>query len=172
LLEFAPDPVRRALGLILSAIIKAAKSKDLYPVSLLSSRPMSTATKPAKLPLSEIYDELESILSKFSPPFIARTNCVRNKRNYVLVSEKEVVIDGRKRPELWFSGVIEQKGYIGFYYMPIYCDPKSPKLSPALMKLLKGKSCFYVKVLTPELRRDIQTALRAGAQSYKKLGWV
>jgi hypothetical protein len=40
------------------------------------------------------------------------------------------------------------------------------------MKLLKGKSCFYVKVLTPELRRDIQTALRAGAQSYKKLGWV
>ena len=79
---------------------------------------MSTATKPAKLPLSEIYDELESILSKFSPPFIARTNCVRNKRNYVLVSEKEVVIDGRKKPELWFSGVIEQKGYIGFYYMP------------------------------------------------------
>jgi hypothetical protein len=133
---------------------------------------MPAPAKAAKPSLATVYDELEAILSKFSPPFTARTNAVRNKRNYILVSEKEVVIDGRKKPELWFAGVIEQKGYIGFYYMPIYCTPKGPKPSAALMKLLKGKSCFYVKSLTPELCADIKAALRAGLDAYKKRGWL
>jgi hypothetical protein len=133
---------------------------------------MPAPAKAAKHSLPTVYDELGAILSKFSPPFSARTNAVRNKRNYVLVSDKEVVIDGHKKPELWFAGVIEQKGYIGFYYMPIYCAPKGPKPSAALMKLLKGKSCFYLKAITPELRADIKAALRTGLEAYKKMGWV
>ena len=133
---------------------------------------MPATAKAAKPSLASVYDELEAILSKFSPPFTARTNAIRNKRNYVLVSEKEVVIDGRKKPELWFAGVIEQKGYIGFYYMPIYCTPKAAKPSSALMKLLKGKCCFYIKALTPELRADLKAALRTGVDAYKKSGWL
>lgn len=133
---------------------------------------MTAPAKSLKPNLAAIYDELESVLSKYSPPFTARDNAVRNKRNYILVSEKEVVIDGRKKPEMWFAGLIEQKGYIGFYYMPIYCVPKMKAVSPALMKLLKGKSCFYVKQLTPDLRKDIDEALNAGLAVYKKLGWV
>jgi len=133
---------------------------------------MPAPAKAMKPSLATVYDELEAILSKFSPPFSARTNAVRNKRNYVLVSKTEVVIDGRKKPELWFAGVIEQKGYIGFYYMPIYCTPKRQKPSAALMKLLKGKSCFYVKAITPELRTDIRAALRTSLEAYKKMGWI
>jgi hypothetical protein len=130
---------------------------------------------PAKAPkpnLANVYDELRSILEKYSPPFTSRTNAVRNKRNYILVSEKEVVIDGRKKPEIWFAGIIEQKGYIGFYYMPIYCLPHVKSVSPGLVKLLKGKSCFYIKSIAPELRKDIDGALSAGMAAYKKMGWL
>jgi len=133
---------------------------------------MPASAKPAKLPLSQVYDELLSILSEFSPPFTARDKAVRAKRNYILVSEKQVVVDGRKKDEIWFAGIIEQKGYIGFYYMPIYCTPKSAKPGAALMRLLKGKSCFYVKLLTPELRAEIKAALRTGLTAYRKVGWV
>jgi len=133
---------------------------------------MAAPAKATKPNLAAIYDELEHVLSKYSPPFTARDNAVRNKRNYILVSEKEVVVDGRKKPEMWFAGIIEQKGYIGFYYMPIYCVPKMAKPASNLMKLLKGKSCFYVKQLTPELRKEIDAALKGGLAAYKKLGWV
>lgn len=133
---------------------------------------MAAPAKAPKLNLATVFDELQSVLEKYSPPFTGRTNAVRNKRNYILVSEKEIVIDGRKKPEMWFGGIIEQKGYIGFYYMPIYCVPNMRPLSPGLMKLLKGKSCFYVKQLTPALRKDIDTALKAGLTVYRKMGWV
>lgn len=133
---------------------------------------MAAPAKATKANLAAVYDELVAILTRYSPPFTASDRAVKNKRNYVLVSENEVVIDGRKKPEMWFASAIEQKGYIGFYFMPIYCVPEMKGLSPALMKLLKGKSCFYVKTLTPELKKDIDAALNAGMAAYKKLGWI
>jgi hypothetical protein len=130
---------------------------------------------PAKAPkpnLANIFDQLQNILEGYVPPFTPCTNYVRKKRNYILISKKEVVIAGRKKSEMWFCGIIEQKGYVGLYYMPIYCVPNLKGLSPALMKFLKGKACFHVKQLTPELRNDINVALKSGFDAYKKLGWV
>lgn len=133
---------------------------------------MAAPKKAPKPELAQIYDELQNMFARYSPPFTARDKAVKAKRNYILVSEKPLVINGRKKDEMWFAGLVEQKGYIGFYYMPIYCVPKMTAVSPALKKLLKGKSCFYIKDLTPELRRDIDAALKAGLAAYKKLGWV
>jgi expansin (peptidoglycan-binding protein) len=57
--------------------------------------------------------------------------------------------------------------------MAICCNPAVKKqLSPALLKLLKGKSCFYVKQLTPELKRDISGALEISYDGYRKLGSI
>jgi hypothetical protein len=49
---------------------------------------MPVAAKATKPSLATIYDELESILAKFSPPFTPRKNVVPDKRNYILVLEK------------------------------------------------------------------------------------
>ena len=133
---------------------------------------MAAPAEAQKPNLAATYDELAAVLAHYVPPFTACTTYVKKKRNFILISKKEVVIDGRKKPEMWFCGIIEQKSYIGFYYMPIYCVPKMKALSPSLMKLLKGKACFYVKQLSPELRKDIDAALKAGFDAYKKLGWV
>ncbi len=57
--------------------------------------------------------------------------------------------------------------------MPIYGAPALKKsLARELLKLLKGKTCFHVKSLTPELKEHIQSALKVGLAAYTKSGWT
>lgn len=98
---------------------------------------------------------------------------VGNKRWYGLWSEKEAVIAGRKFPAVHFASVIEQKDFVGFYYMPVYMIPELKKeIAPRFLKLQKGKSCFYVKEVDGELLSDIETALNVAVKEYKKKGWL
>jgi hypothetical protein len=75
---------------------------------------------------------------------------------------------------MFFAGVIKQKGYVGFYFMPVYSDPEAMKriFSERLLKTLKGKSCFYIKQLDDELAADIKQALAEGFKVYEARGWV
>ncbi len=41
-----------------------------------------------------------------------------------------------------------------------------------LLATLKGKSCFHLKRLTPELKDQIAAALAAGWRLYEERGWV
>jgi hypothetical protein len=91
----------------------------------------------------------------------------------ILVSRKPVEIDGRKRDELWFAAALVQKGYVGFYYMPIYgYEGLGKKIHPELMKCLKGKACFHIKKYDEKLFEQIKEALQLGYDGYKKLGWI
>ncbi|MFZ1599593.1 MAG: hypothetical protein WAW26_27395, partial [Anaerolineae bacterium] len=79
----------------------------------------------------------------------------------------------RTRREVFFAGLIIQKGYVGFYYMPVYAQTELKDVfAPELLGLLKGKSCFHIKRLTPELLAQIEAALRAGYEMYRERGWV
>jgi len=119
----------------------------------------------------EIYDQVESLLRHFSPPFtVGPGGKVGSKRHYDLVSKKEVLIDGRKRTEHYFASVIEQKGYIGFYFsVPLALRPT---ISPRLLKTLKGKSCFHITSLDDVLLADMKAALELGLQHFRSQGWV
>ena len=123
--------------------------------------------------LDRIFDRLEAVLAEYSPPFTVRAAEVPTKRNYHLWSEKPVVIDGRKKKEVFFAGLIAQKGYVGFYYMPVYAEPEVKRIfRPELLRLLKGKSCFHVRKLDDELETQIEAALDAGYELYRDRGWV
>lgn len=92
---------------------------------------------------------------------------------FVLVSEKEVEINGKKKPEVYFAGTLVQKGYVGFYFMPVYAEPGFKKqIQPELLSCLKGKSCFYIKKDDPNLFDQIEDALQLGYTEFKKKGWV
>jgi hypothetical protein len=84
-----------------------------------------------------------------------------------------VEIDGRKKKEVYFAGLIIQSKWVGLYYMPIYSD-KGLKgvFKPELLKLLKGKSCFRINELDEELTRQIEDALEIGFNLYKQRGWI
>jgi hypothetical protein len=117
-----------------------------------------------------VFNEVVSLLSKYSPPFEVRRDA---KNGYHLWKTKPLVIEGRKRKEVYFAGVIPQKSYIGLYYMPVYTDPERKSLfKPELLARLKGKSCFHLKALDPALKKQIQVALDDGVTLYKERGWI
>ncbi len=119
--------------------------------------------------LIAIFQALKGQLATYAPPLVSR---VDDASHYDLWSVKDVVIEGRKRKEIYFAGLIVQKGYVGFYYMPVYAEAELKAVfAPELMALLKGKSCFHVKRLTPELLAQIESALKIGYEMYRKKGW-
>jgi hypothetical protein len=135
---------------------------------------VATATKArprdATAERAAIFDEVKAMLAKYSPPFEVRTDATGG---YHLWKTKPLVIEGRKRSEVYFAGVIPQKSYVGFYYMPVYTAPEQKKVfEPELLSLLKGKSCFHVKALDPALKKQIRQALADGFKMYKQRGWV
>ena len=79
---------------------------------------------------------------------------------------------GKKYPELCFASLLVQKGYVGFYFFPMYLNTAlKQKISPALLRCLKGKTCFHIKKNDPGLFKQIQDALDAGLDFFSSRGW-
>jgi hypothetical protein len=127
--------------------------------------------------LERVYEELVNIMKKYAPPFRADLPLnVREKKAFQLTVPKAVAVPGAyggKPVDLQLSAAILQKGYVGFYMMCVYMnDEAKNKISPVLLKLLKGKTCFHLTKLDDGLRKDIRAALELGARSYKERGWL
>ena len=120
--------------------------------------------------LKAIFDTLQSLLQAYQPPLVPKS---ADERHFDLWSLKPVMIDGRKKKEVFFAGLIIQKDYVGFYFMPIYAESGLKSVfKPELLGLLKGKSCFHLKRLDEELLRQIEAALKIGYELYRERGWV
>ncbi|HEY6975114.1 MAG TPA: hypothetical protein VH396_02425 [Chitinophagaceae bacterium] len=120
--------------------------------------------------LVPVYEELKELLLPYQK---GRLKARRAGGQYHLISDKEVEVAGKKRNDIYFASLLVQKGYVGFYYIPVYADPAIKKnLKPELLKCLKGKSCFHIKKLDDELRTQIKDALKVGYAYYEKLGWI
>ncbi|NCI45685.1 DUF1801 domain-containing protein [Sediminibacterium sp. WSJ-3] len=92
---------------------------------------------------------------------------------FTLINHKPFVFDGRKRDELWFASILIQKGYVGFYFMPVYSNTELKAMfKPELLKCLKGKACFHIKKDDPLIYQQIKESLKLGYDAYKKRGWV
>jgi len=126
---------------------------------------------PVKNPeLLPLFEETKEILAPYAEHFTVR---VDEPGHYELWSDKEVVIDGRRKKSVHFAALIIQKHYVGFYYMPIYAETGLANFFGAeLLATLKGKSCFYIKRLTPEIRQQMADALAKGLALYRERGWV
>lgn len=91
----------------------------------------------------------------------------------MLVSNKPIEVNGKKRDELWFAGLLVQKGYVGFYFMPVFTKPEVKEIfKPELLKCLKGKSCFHIKKADPLIYAQIEEALEKGYLAHRKRGWL
>lgn len=120
--------------------------------------------------LLPLFAEVKALIE----PYAERLTARRDDAGYFdLWSEKEVEIAGRRRKDVFFCGLIIQKTYVGFYFMPVYADQGlTAVFGPDLLATRKGKSCFHLKRLTPELKDQIVAALVAGWRLYEERGWV
>ncbi|TGK09587.1 DUF1801 domain-containing protein [Leptospira selangorensis] len=126
---------------------------------------------PGQPELVPIFNEIKKLMKPYIKGSIKERG--DSKGQYGLVSEMEIEVNGKKKPEVYFVGALVQKGYVGFYFMPVYSEPELKKVLPQeLLKCLKGKSCFYIKKKDPILLSQIKDALKLGYEDYKKKGWV
>lgn len=132
---------------------------------------MPTAAFEKAQSLKTVFDKVYTILSRHSPPFKIKTDLVRNKRGLHLIAPKPVAIPGAyegKPMDKAVSAIIEQKGYIGFYCSPGYfMEGSGTDAQPAMMKFLKGKSCFHVTRLDAMLEKEIEEALKSRTKLFK-----
>ena len=137
---------------------------------------MATLARAKAESLDEVYQSLHKLLSRYAPPFKTCGGEIRGKSDLHLKVPKAVAIPGAyggKPVEIAMVSIILQKGYVGFYYMPVYMNPAlKKKLSPSLTKLLKGKSCFHIKKVDAELLGKIEAALDVGVKCFKDRGWL
>ncbi len=120
--------------------------------------------------LAKIFNEVKTLMQAYSPPLTPKMD---DGAHYDLWSLKDLVIEGRKRKEVYFAGLIIQKSYVGFYYMPVYANAELKNFfAPELLKLLKGKSCFHLKKLDDALLEQIRAALKIGYEQYQRNGWI
>ena len=120
--------------------------------------------------LQALFDTLKPLLQAHAPPL---TPQIDTPARYELWSVKPLVIEGRKRKEVFFASLIIQKSYVGFYFMPVYVETELKGIfQPELLRLLKGKSCFHIKQLDAALLGQIEAALKIGFELYQQRGWV
>jgi hypothetical protein len=121
--------------------------------------------------LAIIFEDIKALMK----PYVKGAIKERGEKSglYALVSEKAVEIEGHKKEEVHFAGLLVQKGYVGFYFMPVYMVPGLRQVfKPELLKLLKGKSCFHIKKKNTVIIEQIKEALSLGYHLYEKQGWV
>jgi hypothetical protein len=117
-----------------------------------------------------IFTALRDLLKAYQPPLVSR---VDDTSHFDLWSEKDLVIEGRKRKDIYFAGVTIHKNFVGFYFMPVYAGAEVMHyFDPQLLKLLKGKSCFHITKLDDALKQQIKQALSTGFELYQQRGWI
>ncbi|MCE3283577.1 MAG: hypothetical protein K0Q66_2314 [Chitinophagaceae bacterium] len=121
--------------------------------------------------LVHVFKELVKLMDPFAKGSIQKLGGKDGQAS--LVSKEPAEVNGRKMDEVWFSGALVQKGYVGFYFMPVYMAPElKSELHPELLKCLKGKSCFHIKKMDEEVAEQVKEALEKGYDLCKKKGWV
>lgn len=140
------------------------KKKEAKPIKYSDK----SVGQPELLP---IFKELVKLMEPFAKGSVEKQG---GKDGQVgLISFEPVEMNGKKTDEVYLAGGLVQKGYVGFYFMPIYTIPELRfELHPELLKCLKGKSCFHIKKMNDETAWQIKEALTKGYNAYKKKGWI
>lgn len=124
-----------------------------------------------KTDLIEIFQTIRAAMQPYEA--LGFTCRINTEHEYDLWSEKNVVLLGRQRNEIYFAGLKILKGDVTLHFMLLYTNPEVKEFLHAdLLKLLKGKSCFHIKKLDEILMEHIADALDKGYKIYKQNEWV
>ena len=128
--------------------------------------------------LQDVFDQLRRLLEKHEPGLERRDEYIGSqakvkKPAYHLYGKESVSVLGRKPEQIYLGGTIWQKNFVSLYFMPMYCHPDQfQDMDPRLKKLVKGKACFNIKALDPELIDQIDQTISQGKKLFQKNGWI
>lgn len=119
-----------------------------------------------KTEVTEIENTLKDLLKLHIGPLLIReeTDTV-----FQVCGTKERMQGKQKVDGYYFASVMPKPKDARLYFFPIYTHlGYFNNISPELKKCLKGKSCFHIKKLTPELEDDIKKMIQKGIDLYLK----
>ncbi len=126
----------------------------------------------------EIFGVLKNLLVKHSKGLYVRSSIIGSKVKSVkpafhLYGKKKVSILGLPERQTYVAGIIMQKHFVGFYFMPMYSHPKEVPIKNELLKRAKkGKSCLNISTLDKAALKELALLLVKGIALYRKIGWV
>jgi hypothetical protein len=117
-----------------------------------------------------LWATLKAALSAQVPPL-----CIaKDEPDAFEVSGTKPVMQGKQQVEgHYFASLVPKPKDVRFYFFPIYTHAEEfDALSPDLQKALKGKSCFHIKRLSPEVEAEIEALVHQGLTLYQRDGLV
>ena len=120
--------------------------------------------------LIEIQEYLKSSLRKQLPTL----KITKDSDASFEVSGTIEAMQGKQKVDgYYFATVVPKPKDIRLYFFPIYTHVDAFKnISPSLRKMLKGKSCFHIKELDEEVKKDVLEMIELGVQLYQKDGLI
>lgn len=122
-----------------------------------------------KSDINEIENCLKEMLKEQAPDLRIRHE---EATKFEVCGTKEVMQGKQKVDGHYFASVIPKAKDIRLYFFPIYTHVDQFDLSPETKKSLKGKSCFHIKKMTPEMETEINEMIKTGVKLYKKDGLI
>jgi len=122
-----------------------------------------------KTDVSEIQETLKGILKAHVPALRIRKN---EPSVLEMCGTKEAMQGKQKVDGFYFASVVPKAKDCRLYYFPIYTHKDQFSLSADLQKALKGKSCFHIKKLSPEIGQEIGDMVKKGVEIYDKDGLI
>lgn len=121
--------------------------------------------------LEEISSKLKSILRKHDNVFRVTSEQPENFQ----VSGTIPTMQGKKKVDgIYFASVVPKPKDVRFYFFPLYThkDQIDPLLTDETRKFLKGKTCFHVRFLTPEIEENLQALTDKAVHLFQQDNWL
>lgn len=119
-----------------------------------------------KTDLIDIQLALQIAFKKHIPPLKISKE---NEDVFEVTGTKEAMQGKKLVNGYYFGSVVPKPRDIRLYYFPIYTHVKKfDWLSDEARKCLKGKSCFHIKKLSPELESELRKMIDLGIEIYSK----
>ena len=123
-----------------------------------------------KTALDDIQSTLQELFRQATPPLAVR----KDNENVFEVAGTKPAMQGKQQVDgYYFGSIVPKPKDIRMYFFPIYTHPDAyDQLSLELLKCLKGKSCFHIKKLSPEMEQEIADMIKKGMKLYAKDGLI
>lgn len=123
-----------------------------------------------KTEISEIQTALIDLLKGQCPPLAVR----KDDAKVFEVAGTIPAMQGKQKVDgYYFASIMPKPKDVRLYFFPIYTHVDAfADISPELRKFLKGKSCFHIKKLSPEIETQIASMIRKGVELYQADGVI
>lgn len=121
--------------------------------------------------LATIAEKLKAILTKHNNVF----RITSEKPENFEVSGTIPTMQGKKKVDgIYFASVVPKPKDVRFYFFPLYTHKEQvdPLLNDDTRKFLKGKTCFHVKFLTPEIEQNLQELTDHAVHLFQENNWL